>query len=50
MAFVDDKDPVMVRLEKIRVVRQNREGVEVDLLREISFSARSGEIPAVFLD
>jgi putative ABC transport system ATP-binding protein len=37
----------MVRLEKIRVVRKNREGVEVDLLREISFSARSGEITAV---
>jgi putative ABC transport system ATP-binding protein len=47
MAFVEDKDPVMVRLEKIRVVRKNREGVEVDLLREISFSARSGEITAV---
>jgi len=47
MAFVKGKDPVTVRLEKIRVVRKNREGVEVDLLRDISFSARSGQITAV---
>jgi putative ABC transport system ATP-binding protein len=47
MAFVEEGNPVMVRLEKIGVVRKNREGVEVDLLRDISFSARSGEITAV---
>lgn len=47
MAFLEDKDPVTVRLEKIRVVRKNREGVEVELLHDISFSGRSGEITAV---
>ncbi|HBG07432.1 MAG: ABC transporter [Geobacteraceae bacterium GWC2_58_44] len=46
MAFVQENDQVTVRLEKI-AVRRSREGVEVDILREISFSARSGEITAV---
>ena len=38
---------VAVRLDRVSVLRRNAEGGQVQLLDEVSFSARSGEITAV---
>lgn len=47
MVSSDNEDAVRVRLEKVSVVRRGRDGQEVPILRDISFSARRGEITAV---
>jgi len=47
MTYPEENKPVTVRLEKICLVRGNREGAGVQLLDDVSFSARSGEITAV---
>lgn len=47
MTSTDDHDESTVRLEKIGLVRKDREGAEVEILRDVSFSARSGRITAV---
>lgn len=47
MDLSGDTQGVTVRLERIGIVRQGRGGEKSDILREISFSARSGEITAI---
>lgn len=47
MTFTGDDRELTVRLEKIGVVRRNRQGAEVEILRDVSFSAGSGQITAV---
>lgn len=47
MTDAEKNKPVTVRLEKICLVRNDREGALVQLLDDVSFSARSGEITAV---
>jgi putative ABC transport system ATP-binding protein len=42
-----DGKEVTVRLERVGVVRRNREGGDVTILQDISFLARSGEITTV---
>lgn len=42
-----DMAKAMVRLERIGIVRQGRGGERSEILREVSFSARSGEITAI---
>lgn len=44
---MERSNQVAVRLEKVGVVRGNRDGAEFEILREVSFSARSAEITAV---
>jgi len=46
MTFVEDNE-LTVRLELVGVVRRDHEGAEKEILCEISFSARGGEITAV---
>ena len=47
MEYSEDNGKVTVRLEGIGVIRKNKDGAEVAILSDISFSARSGEITAV---
>ncbi|MBI2353913.1 MAG: ATP-binding cassette domain-containing protein [Deltaproteobacteria bacterium] len=42
-----DTRGVTVRLERIGIVRQGRDGEKAEILRDASFSARSGEITAI---
>lgn len=47
MPVSGDRQMAMVRLEGIRVVRPGRDGREIKILNEISFSSRSGEVTAI---
>lgn len=47
MLLNESANDVMVRLEKVSVHRSNRDGPAVDILRAISFTARSGELTVI---
>lgn len=43
----EDMQKDALRLERVGIVRQGRDGQSVEILREVSLSARSGEITAI---
>ncbi len=43
----EDVQKAALRLDKVGIVRQGRDGETVEILREVSLSARSGEITAI---